>query len=132
VDPQPPTGVTVVSLGVTRGYNRVFVRWQTGAETDVLGFNIYRGTDVRAMQQGSAVKLNARLIPSRAAGPGQGAAYGYIDRGFDPEASYYYWIESVAGSGARQVHGPVAATLPGASPCAAKGICPVGPRAVGQ
>jgi hypothetical protein len=64
----PPTSVrsTFVSAAVTR--KGVLVRWRTGTDAGVAGFNVYR----------QSARLNRRLIA--AAGSARGHAYSWLDR----------------------------------------------------
>ena len=58
-----PTAVTVSSFTASRAGGSVVLRWRTGSETDVAGFNVYAGR----------ARLNRRLI--RAVGDARGHAY---------------------------------------------------------
>jgi hypothetical protein len=46
----------------------VVIRWRTGAEAGLLGFNVYRGF----------ARINARILPAR--GGLHGTGYRYVDR----------------------------------------------------
>ena len=62
-----PTAVVVTSLQAKRTARGVLVRWRTASETNLLGFDFYRGR----------VRLNKAVIPARRA---TGASYSYVDR----------------------------------------------------
>ena len=83
---------------------QVMVLWETSAEIDNLGFNVYRGPDV----EGPWTKLNAELIPSKVP-PGSpvGAAYEWPDSEVPGEQRVFYLLEDVDLSGVATQHGPV-------------------------
>jgi hypothetical protein len=70
------------------------LRWRTGAETDTLGFNIFR--------QSGAKKVRVNTATIAAANALAGRAYSYVDR-HAPQARVRYWLESISRSGARQM-----------------------------
>ena len=65
------------------------VGWRTGAETDLAGFNVYRGT----------AKLNRFLIAAR--GAATGAAYRFVDRTARAAKTYRYRLQLVGRDGSR-------------------------------
>ena len=88
-----PTAVRVTTLSATRGPSGVAVRWRTAAETNVLGFNVWRG----------AKKLNRALVP--ASGKAGGAGYRVLDRTAKPGRSYAYRLQVVGRDGTRSWQG---------------------------
>ena len=86
--PQNPTAVVLRSFSAVRARNGVLLRWRTGAEAGLLGFDLYRG----------GLRLNRSLIP--AAHSAAGAAYRYVDRRA-PSASARYRLEAVRPDGSR-------------------------------
>jgi hypothetical protein len=82
-----PTAVRLASLSAKRTPAGVAVSWRTGAETNVLGFDLRR----RAERAGPWTKLNARLIRTH----GPGSAYRYLDQTARPGIRYAYKLESV-------------------------------------
>jgi len=80
------------------------IRWVTASETDVNGFNIYRGTDD---EYGSSEKINIQLIP----GYGTTSEPQYYEfQDIDQliyETTYYYWLESVNYGGSSNVYGSI-------------------------
>jgi hypothetical protein len=68
--------------------------WTTESEADCAGFNLYR----MEKKGGEAVKLNDALIPAQGSAAG-GATYTFTDAGLTKRTTYYYRLESVAGSG---------------------------------
>jgi len=84
--------------------NYTMIRWVTASETDVNGFNIYRGTE---NEYGTSEKINIQLIP------GYGTTTEPQDYEFQDlyqlnyETTYYYWLESVNLDGGSNVFGSI-------------------------
>jgi predicted extracellular nuclease len=85
-----PSAVTVRWITVRPVGAAVLVRWQTGAEVGLLGFDVYR---VRA---GARVKLTAQLIPAR--GGVSGHVYAYRVARAVPRSRYAIRAVEVNGS----------------------------------
>jgi subtilisin-like proprotein convertase family protein len=98
-----PLAVELADFEATRLENGVLVEWETAAEWDTLGFNLWRSdtADVPTLQ------LNSELIPSQAPGNGQGAFYEWTDTAAAPQQPYFYWLESIDLNGQTQFYGPV-------------------------
>lgn len=75
------------------------ITWVTETEFDTAGFNIYRSTE----PDGEFVQINPQLIPSQA-DPASGASYEYVDENVEPGQTYYYKLEDVELTNARQQH----------------------------
>ncbi len=106
-----PTAITLLSFGAIAHADGVQVRWVTGAEIDVLGFHLRRGSSVDRTE---AVRITDTMIAARGAG-GQGASYSYTDS--DPvDGDVYYWLEEVSMTGERIFHGPVMVQQEDSSP----------------
>lgn len=102
-DPQPvPTGVTLVSFTATPVDDGIALAWETAAEHNFLGFNLYRG-DSPDQQD---VQLNDSLILSQAPGSSLGDSYFFLDTEVERGRIYYYWLEDVSLDGTR-LYGPV-------------------------
>jgi hypothetical protein len=100
VETVAPTAVSLISFTAAVAEDAVTLRWETAAEMDVVGFNLYRA----AAAAGPYVRVNAGLIPAQGDGM-TGASYGYSDR---PGAgAFYYQLEDVAADGGVTRHGPV-------------------------
>jgi hypothetical protein len=84
-----PTAVRLVSLSAKRHAAGVAISWRTVAETDVLGFNVWR-QPARATRRW--VKLNTGLIRARAH---DGGSYTYLDRTTRARVQYAYRLETV-------------------------------------
>jgi len=66
--------------------NRIY--WQTAAQTNLAGFNIYRAENL----DGSYELLNKAIIPVEGDRL-NGFRYEFLDRDVSSEKIYYYWIE---------------------------------------
>lgn len=99
----PPTAVTLVSFTAEIAGKAVLLRWETAAEFDTLGFNLYRS---EAALDGARVRVNQSLIPAAAPGSLFGAQYDYTDNGVVSGKQYWYWLEEVGLSGASDMFGP--------------------------
>ena len=118
-----PTAVDLLSYSATAEQQTVVLDWETAAEHDTLGFNLYRGNT----ENGMRIKLNEIMI-RRDGPPGSllGATYEYTDNAFNLKAPvmednsgtilrqavnggrpYYYWLEEVNIYGYSEVYGPV-------------------------
>jgi uncharacterized repeat protein (TIGR01451 family) len=96
-----PTAVTLRSFTAAPSAAGVLLRWRTGAEAKLLGFNAYRQAG------GKRLRLNRDLIRVRAAAAG--AAYSYVDRHAPRAQTLVYWLQAVAKDGTRTFLGPATA-----------------------
>ena len=87
---------------VQNGMPVVSLQWVTRREEDNIGFNVYRSQT----KNGAFEKVNPQLIRSS-----QSGHYKFVDGTIEAGRRYYYKIEDVDLSGARTMHGPVAATV---------------------
>jgi hypothetical protein len=112
-----PTAIALDALNATSYESGTLVEWQTGFETDNLGFNVHR--EVR----GKRTKLTKQLIAGSALLTGAGTtltagrAYSWWDGGIADCRSRIaecenavYWLEEVGLDGQVKWHGPVTAT----------------------
>jgi uncharacterized repeat protein (TIGR01451 family) len=97
-----PTAVTLSSLTAVWDGDVVRVEWETALELDTVGFNVWRSTD----PAGGYVQINDVLIPAESLGGVWGGAYSYVDSGVTPGTVYYYRLEELEVSGARNWYGP--------------------------
>ena len=95
-----PTLVALVSFTATVHGDSVTLAWETGAEIDNAGFNLYRADSASGPQR----RINGQLLAAR--GQGMGANYAYEDEAVAPNV-YHYWLEDVDFTGMRTLHGPV-------------------------
>lgn len=85
----------------------VWLQWETAAEIDHAGFNLYR----TARGHAGMTKVNPSLIQAQGA-PRQGASYEYLDGGAVKGFVHHYWLESVDSFGATKLYGPVSLSVP--------------------
>ena len=95
----------LVSFTATAGDRAVDLAWQTGSETNNLGFNLYRSTSASS----PFTRITASLIPGLGNSP-EGPCYSYRDSGLANGTTYFYQLEDVETTGRTQRHGPVSAT----------------------
>lgn len=84
--PPPPPAAPAARREVT-------LRWRANQEENVYGYLVYRATQ----RSGPFRRLNAEIV--RAGGAGR---YEYVDRTVEPGVTYYYYLDSVSRSGAKQ------------------------------
>lgn len=104
---QSPLAVKVAGFSVSAGQDRLTANWETVSETDQAGFNLLRSE----LAEGPWTRLNTALIPGRAPGSSQGAAYSWTDEGAMRGVQYFYLLEDVDLHGNTAHHGPVSAAL---------------------
>lgn len=80
--------INFMALGSTEG---IKLSWETTAEMDNLGFNIYRSTSV----DGERKLVNQSVIISDSLGGGMGATYEYMDATVPAGITYYYWLQDI-------------------------------------
>jgi len=91
-----PTAAELVSFNVRpTPKHRVRVKWTTGNESDIFGFNVWRA----ATKQGDYKKLNETLLPAKQAGILQGANYAFGDKSVKQGKTYFYKVEIVHADG---------------------------------
>ncbi len=74
--------------GVARDKN-VRLKWRSGSEYDLTGFNVYRSTT----KNGTYVLINDAVIPAKYPGQPQSAKYVYRDFDVQPGTRYFYKLE---------------------------------------
>lgn len=90
-----PTAVALRSFVASRSRAGVVLRWRTGSEAGLAGFNLY------ALRGSVRARLNRSLVP--AAGDARG--HSYVWRGRVPSGRF--WLELVRLDGSRTLRGPV-------------------------
>ncbi|MCX5905591.1 MAG: T9SS C-terminal target domain-containing protein, partial [Proteobacteria bacterium] len=80
------------------------LKWETAAEMENAGFNIYRSETA----DGEFVKINDGLISAKGSAT-EGASYTFVDRRTERGKTYYYKLEDVDLSGKTTFHGPASA-----------------------
>ncbi len=103
--PTATTAVSLLSFTAEGGDGSVTLDWETGAELDNLGFNLYRAP----AKNGPWQRITSSLIPGLGSSP-EGARYSYTDTGLANGTTYFYLLEDVDTRGKTRSHGPVSAT----------------------
>jgi hypothetical protein len=80
----------------------ITIRWESGSEEDVAGFNLWRKDPDSPMGLINH-KLNEGLIPAEGS-PLSGASYDFIDETVDAGTAYTYQIEEVSPEGIGRRH----------------------------
>ena len=83
-----PTAVTLFAFTATGEIGGIRLDWETSAETDNAGFNLYRAASLK----GPRTQINDELIPGMPGGMGD--VYFYVDE-VKSKNTFFYWIESV-------------------------------------
>jgi hypothetical protein len=83
------------------------IRWSTASEVDNFGFDVYRAES----EEGAFVRINPEIIEG-AGTTDEPRYYEFVDSSIDPYTAYYYFVESISMSGAREKFTPVAAVPP--------------------
>ncbi len=96
-----PTAVVLRSFVAASTARGVVIRWNTAAETGILGFEVYRG---RATAR---VRLSRTLLPAVFGGSAGGHAYAFRDIHGRPGSRY--WIRVVRLGGSASWVGPARA-----------------------
>ena len=102
-----PTAIDLASFHAEPQGRDVLVSWETAAEIDNVGFNVYR-----SMAGDERVRLNDWLIPSQNPGSTVGSSYQFLDRSAEPDTTYEYWLEDIDTAGAAAMNGPLAVQTP--------------------
>jgi CHRD domain len=89
-----PTAVQVERVTATKSGKKVRIRWRTGSDSGMLGFNVYRGI------ASHRTRATRRLIP--AVGRVAGATYSWVDR----RPGSRYWLQVVHTDGSKSWYGP--------------------------
>ncbi len=84
----------------------VLVSWVTASETEILGYQLLRGTTT---DESEAIYLTTEIIPGLNQ-PTENHYY-YPDTDIQNEEELYYWVVSLELSGASQMFGPVSVIL---------------------
>lgn len=103
--------VTITALTAKAAVGQIVLRWKTATEINNSGFNLLRSSS----PNGAYAKI-AGLIPSATPGSILGADYSYADSSVAPGETYFYKLEAVERSGAKEQFGPVSAVLSAMAP----------------
>ena len=83
----------------------VVLSWETGAEIDNAGFNLYRAES----ENGEYEIVNSTIISAEGS-MYEGASYELTDNDVENRNTYYYKLEDIDTNGTTTTHGPVSAT----------------------
>jgi hypothetical protein len=103
--PCEPTAICLASFTAEASAGSVALTWETAAEIDNAGFNLYRA----AAPDGPYTRVNGALIAAQGS-PVSGASYSFVDKGLAP-GTYTYKLEDVDLGGVTTLHGPVSAPV---------------------
>jgi hypothetical protein len=106
LDPIYPTGYAVGGFSATSQMNYIHLAWNTGYESDLLGFNLYRTTS----PDGERRIVNMTIIEAKHPGTLLGAEYTFNDSDIQAGVTYYYWLELKEYSGFSFFEEPAIAT----------------------
>jgi hypothetical protein len=98
-----PNAVTLASFSTTVQSGDVVLDWETVSDSNIRGFNVYRG----GSDAGPWAKLNDAEIASPTAGSTTGNTYTFTDTTAEAGATYWYQLEDVTLSGATATHPPM-------------------------
>ncbi len=87
----------------------VVLEWETVSETNIVGFNVFRGTSETLV---GSVKINTAIIPAKQPGSPVGDIYTFEDADVVDGQTYYYWIEILTNDMSDQTVGPKSVTIP--------------------
>ena len=102
-----PTAIQMADFAASVQDGRSRVIWQTMAESDILGFQLYR----RLLQPGTSTsyqRITSDVIPAQASGTPLGASYQYLDEDVLPGRAYQYELEVLGLDGQITRYGPTA------------------------
>jgi len=107
-DEDPTLPVTLSSFtAVLTADLHVSIAWVAESETDHAGYNILR-SEVKELA--TAIMINPALIEEGSVN-GTQISYDYTDAEVYPQASYYYWLESLSLTGESEYFGPLMVTI---------------------
>ena len=99
----PPLAVVLSDFSAVCEAATPLISWTTLSETNVQGFNLYRG----ASADGWDAQVNAALIPAQNPGSTAGGSYQWLDTAATAGETHYYWLQDVSLDGSTNMHGPV-------------------------
>lgn len=98
------TAIELISFRAKGMADNIRLLWETAAEFDNFGFNIWRSEK----PDGPYTKLTINLLPAQGHST-TGASYAYSDTNVTKGVTYYYQLEDVDVQGISTFHGPVSA-----------------------
>jgi len=112
-EPVDPTNVVMGEFSAEYDDEKsaVVLAWETVSETNIVGFNVFRGTSETLVD---SVKINTAIIPATQPGSPVGDIYTFEDADIEDGQTYYYWIEILTNDMSDQTVGPESVTIPNA------------------
>jgi len=105
-----PLPVTLSSFTAAYINDFPIISWITQSESDNIGWNVYRSYSYNF---GQASKINSEMIPGNGT-TSEPSFYSFTDEDeVYEDFTYWYWLESISGSGETESFGPVSLTIPG-------------------
>lgn len=98
--------VELSSFSASTKNGKAILNWVTHSESNVLGFNILKNTEISADQ---ALTITQSAIP--ATNSSSTASYTFEDNDVENEKTYYYWLEVQNLDGTVNLFGPTSVTL---------------------
>lgn len=105
-----PTAISLLTMEGKARNKRVDLKWTTGNEMNVVGFNVWR----TGRANGTFDKINNALIPAERAGSLTGANYVFKDKGRAPGKRYFYKLEIIGTGGTLEWSDVIVVKMPGA------------------
>lgn len=104
-----PTAATLTHFAAKfhAAKHRVNLKWETGSELNVVGFNVWRKRG-----NGQWIMLNAKLIAAQNLGGIAGAQYAFADTQTQAAKTYRYKLELVRVGGTREWSAVKRVTVP--------------------
>ncbi|MCC7164277.1 MAG: hypothetical protein IT331_17410 [Anaerolineae bacterium] len=104
-----PTAVGLSAFDANAKNKRVDLKWSTGSELNVVGFNVWR----TGRAKGTFEKINLELIPAKQAGGLAGADYVFKDKNRKPGKRYFYKLEMIGTNGSSEWSDVIIIKMPG-------------------
>ncbi len=86
----------------------VLVQWQTGYETNNLGFHVYREDETGRVRLTPSLVAGSALFAGTRTTLTAGRSYQWWDRSADRKAGAVYWLEDIDLDAGSRMHGPIA------------------------
>ena len=103
-----PLPVSLSSFTAIYSNGSPIVNWVTQSESDNIGWNVYRAVSYNF---GQAQILNLNTIPGNGT-TSEPSFYSFTDEyEVQENSTYWYWLESISGSGETESFGPVSLTI---------------------
>jgi len=110
-EPVDPTNVVMGEFSAEYDDEKsaVVLAWETVSETNIVGFNVFRGTSETL---GDSEKINTAIIPAKQPGSPVGDIYTFEDSDIEDGQTYFYWIGILTNDMSDQTVGPESVTIP--------------------